>query len=123
MDPASPLSLAESTLRAHAFTFPEVTEDFPWGERAIKVKGKVFVFMYRGEDSLSLSCKLPGSCGVALMFPFAKPTGYGLGKSGWVSARFGSEDEVPVEMLSEWIEESYRAVAPKTLVKRLPPSL
>ena len=38
----------------------------------------------RGQP-LGISCKLPQSGEAALMLPFAKPTGYGLGKSGWVS--------------------------------------
>ena len=35
----------EALLRDHALSYPETYEEFPWGERAIKVKGKVFVFM------------------------------------------------------------------------------
>lgn len=34
----------ETALRAHALAYPETHEDFPWGERAWKVKKKVFVF-------------------------------------------------------------------------------
>jgi predicted DNA-binding protein (MmcQ/YjbR family) len=109
----------EQALRAIALAYPEAHEDFPWGERALKVKGKVFLFLYAGENGLSLSTKLPASCESALMLPFAEPTGYGLGKSGWVSARFGVDDDVPIELLRAWIDESYRAVAPKTLVRTL----
>ena len=45
--------------------------------------------------------------------------GYGLGKHGWVTVYV---DGVPTEerdVLFDFVEESYRAVAPKTLVKRL----
>jgi len=106
---------AEATLRAHAMAKPEATEHFPWGERAIKVKGKVFLFMYTDATKLSLSTKLPASNGVALMLPFAKPTGYGLGKAGWVSASFDAGAQPPVDMLCDWIDESYQAVAPTKL--------
>jgi predicted DNA-binding protein (MmcQ/YjbR family) len=106
---------AEAALRAHAMAKPEATEHFPWGERAIKVKGKVFLFMYADATKLSLSTKLPASNGIALMLPFAKPTGYGLGKAGWVSASFDAGAEPPVEMLCHWIDESYQAVAPAKL--------
>jgi predicted DNA-binding protein (MmcQ/YjbR family) len=109
------LAAAESTLRAHAMAKPEATEHFPWGERAIKVKGKVFLFMYTDASQLSLSTKLPRSSGVALMLPFAKPTGYGLGKAGWVSARFDRGQSPPIDMLRAWIDESYQAVAPAKL--------
>jgi predicted DNA-binding protein (MmcQ/YjbR family) len=106
---------AEAALRAHAMAKPEATEHFPWGERAIKVKGKVFLFMYCDASKLSLSTKLPESNGVALMLPFAQPTGYGLGKAGWVSAAFEAGATPPVEMLCSWIDESYQAVAPAKL--------
>jgi len=106
---------AEAALRAHAMAKPEATEHFPWGERAIKVKGKVFLFMYCDASKLSLSTKLPESNGVALMLPFAQPTGYGLGKAGWVSAAFEGAVEPPVDMLRDWIDESYQAVAPAKL--------
>lgn len=114
-----PADAWEATLRDHGLSFPQTTEDFPWGHRALKVKGKAFVFMAREGDELSLSVKLPQSQAVALMLPFAEPTGYGLGKSGWVSARFAKAEKPPLDVLKLWIEESYRAVAPKTLVKAL----
>jgi predicted DNA-binding protein (MmcQ/YjbR family) len=94
---------------------PEATEHFPWGERAIKVKGKVFLFMFADATRLSLSTKLPESNGVALMLPFAQPTGYGLGKAGWVSAAFEAGDTPPIDVLCAWVDESYQAVAPAKL--------
>jgi predicted DNA-binding protein (MmcQ/YjbR family) len=113
---SGPFATAESALRAHAMAKPEATEHFPWGERAIKVKGKVFLFMYAEATKLSLSTKLPTSNGVALMLPFAQPTGYGLGKAGWVSASFErGEPPPPIELLCAWIDESYQAVAPAKL--------
>ena len=106
-------------LRDIAMTYPGAHEDFPWGETAIKVGGKAFLFMHMGAEQLSLSCKLPASHEMALMLPFAKPTGYGLGKSGWVSAAFGPNDEPPIDLLREWLDESYRAIAPKKLAREL----
>jgi len=109
------LLAVEARLRDHAMAKPEATEHFPWGERAIKVKGKVFLFMRADAQQLSLSTKLPQSGSVALLLPFATPTGYGLGKAGWVSAAFGPADQLPVDMLCAWIDESYQAVAPGRL--------
>jgi predicted DNA-binding protein (MmcQ/YjbR family) len=96
--------------------FAGATEDFPWGERVVKVSGKVFVFL--GMDpvpggAIGLSVKLPESGPDALDLPFAKPTGYGLGKSGWVSAHFEPGEDVPVDLLKQWIDESHAAIAPK----------
>ena len=39
-------------LRTYALTFPEAHEDFPWGERVVKVRDKVFVFLGRGDDEV-----------------------------------------------------------------------
>jgi predicted DNA-binding protein (MmcQ/YjbR family) len=115
----NPIQAADAVLRDFALTFPQATEHFPWGERAIKVKGKVFVFLSQHDGKFHVSLKLPVSGPFALTMPFAEPTGYGLGKSGWVTATFNPGDTIPVELLQEWIDESYRAVAPKTVLARL----
>jgi predicted DNA-binding protein (MmcQ/YjbR family) len=112
--PAS-LQRAATALRDAALAYPETREDFPWGEQALKVRDKVFLFMSVSPRSLGLSFKLPSSHSVALMLPFASPTGYGLAASGWVSARFGPKDRIPLAMLKMWLEESYIAVAPRKL--------
>ena len=106
-------------LRAFALGYPEAYEDSPWGERVAKVKGKVFVFLGRDGDDLGLSVKLPESGMLALGLPFASPTGYGLGKAGWVTVKFAKRGKAPVDLLRSWIDESYRAVAPKKLLAAL----
>jgi len=108
----------ESELRDFALAYPETHEDFPWGERAIKVKGKVFIFMRTTEDEISFSVKLPQSRDIALDLPWAEPTHYGMGKHGWVTAKVDPKD-APLDMIKAWIDESFRAVAPKTLVKKM----
>jgi predicted DNA-binding protein (MmcQ/YjbR family) len=120
--PKKTLESLELELRDYAMDYPEATEDSPWGHRAIKVKGKTFVFLggEKNAKELSLSVKLPTSRDMAVDLPFAEPTGYGLGKSGWVSARFDKVGDVPLDLLKAWIDESYRAIAPKKLVKTLP---
>lgn len=107
-------------LRDAALCYPDTDEHFPWGETAIKVKGKTFLFMRSDEDEISLSVKLPQSREDALALPFTEPTHYGLGKSGWVTSSFKRGDDVPVGVLMDWIDESYRAVAPKKLLAQLP---
>ena len=85
----------------------------------MKVKGKVFVFLSLHEGIFRASLKLPESGSVALGMSFAEPTGYGLGKHGWVTSSFAPGDSVPVELIREWIDESYRAVAPKSVLAKL----
>jgi len=110
---------AENRLRRFALLFPEVREDHPWGHSAFKVSGKAFLFMASEKTGLSLSMKLPQSGFLALSLPFAQPTGYGLGKSGWVTASFAVGKTPPVDVLERWIEESYRTIAPRKLAALL----
>jgi predicted DNA-binding protein (MmcQ/YjbR family) len=108
-------------LRAYALTFPEAYEDYPWGQVVVKVRKKVFLFLDGdpNDPALHLSVKLPASGADVLTLPFATPTGYGLGKWGWVSFRFEPDEEPPITMFQPWVAESYRAVAPKRLVALL----
>jgi predicted DNA-binding protein (MmcQ/YjbR family) len=119
MPRTNPLRRAESTLRRLALAYPETKEEFPWGHRALKVNGKIFLTLCMEKSVLNLSVKLPVSARMALAFPFASPTGYGLGKSGWVTATFGATDVIPVELLQEWVDESYRAIAPRRVLAQL----
>jgi len=107
------------TLRALALEYPEAAEEFPWGERVVKVRGKIFVFLNQGDAGLAVTLKLRASHGEAMTLPFIRPTGYNLGRAGWVTARFAPGEALPVGMLAAWMDESYRLVAPKTLIKRL----
>lgn len=109
----------QKKLRTAALAYPEAVEDFPWGERVVKVRKKVFVFLGR-KDDLGIGVKLPHSGHSAVLLPFAAPMGYGLGKAGWVTAGFKGRDAVPMPLLLQWLDESYRAVAPKKLVDLLP---
>lgn len=108
-------------LLRYALAFPGAYEDHPWGESVAKIGKKVFVFLgVDREATFGMSVKLPRSGGKVLMAPFATPTGYGLGKSGWVSLRFEPGDEPPpLAMMFGWIEESFRAVANKTQIAAL----
>ena len=104
-------------LREYALGFPETTEDFPWGERAFKVKGKAFVFL-SVSDGLSFSMKLPKSVFQALALPVASPTHYGLGKHGWVTFAPGRITKALKQQFFDWVLESYKAVAPAKLAAR-----
>jgi predicted DNA-binding protein (MmcQ/YjbR family) len=114
-----PKNPTEKALRERGLAWPETHEDFPWDHRALKVKGKVFAFLACEDGAFSMSVKLPQSGVAALDRPFAQPTGYGLGKSGWVSVQFDAGERPPLDLLLAWLEESYRAVAPKRVLKQL----
>lgn len=114
-----PHAAADAILR-HALSLPGTHEDHPWGEVVAKVKGKVFVFFgRRAEPVLRFSVKLPHSGERWLDQEFAEPSAYGMGPHGWVTFTFDSHNVLAERELSALVEESYRAVAPKTLLKEL----
>jgi len=112
-------------LRAFVQTFPGAWEDHPWGETVAKVGAKVFVFGLglglekRSDGPPGIAVKLKSSHAAVAKRTFAAPTGYGLGKSGWLTLRFDLAEAPSSAELEAWIEESYRLVAPKRLLAEL----
>jgi predicted DNA-binding protein (MmcQ/YjbR family) len=107
-------------LKAFGLELPGAHSKSPWPEHDdLAVKDKTFAFMSVAGAPLSISCKLTVSRDAVLKEPFAKPTGYGLGKSGWVTMNFDAKDRPPLELLKKLVLESYRVVAPKKLVAQL----
>ena len=109
-----------NALRAFGLGLPGAHSKSPWPEHDdLAVNDKTFAYLPSGGGAFTLSCKLPYTGYDALKLPFASPTAYGLGKSGWVSFA-PADSEIPsLDQLKEWVEESYRAQAPRRLVKAL----
>lgn len=104
-------------LRDYGLSLPGTSFKSPWpGHQDLAVNDKTYAYLSVDGEPFSISCKLPQSAAIALMLPFASPAPYGLGKSGWVRA---NTEEPDYEMFRAWIEESYRAQAPKKFVKQL----
>lgn len=110
-------------VREFALGLPGATEEFPWGESVAKVNKKVFVFLGMDDGSyplgVTLKLKDEEAHAHALTSPGAEPAGYGLGKSGWVRIPLAEQGAPAVELLCDWVEESYRVIAPKKLVTEL----
>lgn len=114
----------QDAVRKHALGLPGAWEDHPWeGDLVVKVAKKIFVFL--GSDATdkyppgyTVKLKDPDLHEHALSLPGSELPGYGLGKHGWVSVRFDGE-HTPVDLLCDWLEESYRTIAPKRLVAEL----
>ena len=112
------MTAARDKVLAFALSFPETAEDRPWeDEVVVKVRGKIFVFA-GPPGSRRISVKLAESHAHALAIAGADPTGYGLGKAGWVTVPLRAPG-VTVDVLRDWVEESYRIVAPKRLLAEL----
>jgi len=105
----------------------QVALGFPGAEFAVilgdhevvRVKDKVFLWLGGEDGGCSFGVRLPQSQDAAMAMPFVEPMGYGMAKWGWVSVAFKKGADVPVPMLREWLEESYRKVAPKKLSAQL----
>ncbi|MFJ4535058.1 MmcQ/YjbR family DNA-binding protein [Streptomyces tibetensis] len=110
-------------VRAFALGLPDAVEEFPWGESVAKVNKKVFVFLgvVDGSYPLGVTVKLTDETAHAhaLACPGAEPAGYGLGKAGWVYIPLEQQGAPAAEVLCDWVEESYRVIAPKRLIVEL----
>jgi hypothetical protein len=67
------------------------------------------------EGGWSASIKLPFRNEDALKIKGAAPTEYALGRAGWVTFRFTVKSKPPMAKLVDYLDESWRAVAPKKL--------
>lgn len=88
------------------------------GEPTFRVKGKNFVFA--NPEATVLSVKLPKDEAEAVVAtdPHAVPTGYGLGRHGWVTVTIGKRASNARWLeVEEWVRTSYTLVAPKKLAR------
>lgn len=108
-----------ASLESFALGLPGAWADNPWGDSVVKVGKKIFVFLGDNADDAGITVKVPESHDHAMSFAGAVPTGYGLGKAGWVTipvVGLGGDD---AEVLHDFVEESYRTIAPKKLINEL----
>ena len=110
-------------VREFALGLPGAAEEFPWGETVAKVNKKVFVFLGVSDGSypmgVTVKLKDAEAHAHALTSPGAEPAGYGLGKAGWVRVPLAEKGSPAADLLCDWVEESYRAIAPKRLIAEL----
>ncbi|MGW7369853.1 MmcQ/YjbR family DNA-binding protein [Streptomyces sp. NPDC054841] len=107
-------------VRSFALGLPGAAEEFPWGETVVKVNKKIFVFMGvdDGSHPLGIGVKLKDEAmhAHALSCPGAEPSGYGLGKAGWVRIPRARKGAPTADVLCDWVAESYRTIATKKLI-------
>lgn len=117
--PKTPDDLLQA-LKAFGLSLPGTEPKSPWpGHDDVAVRGKTVAFMSLDGGAFGISMKLPASGPEALKLPGAAPTGYGLGRSGWVSLKITDTGQVALDQLKHWMLESYRAQAPKKLWNEL----
>jgi predicted DNA-binding protein (MmcQ/YjbR family) len=92
-----------------------------WGDHpTFRVRGKSFVFCDADATHLTVKLSKEEAAAVVATDPRAEPAGYGLGRSGWISATLG-EDVAPDawDEVEEWVRTSYTLVAPKSLARQV----
>jgi predicted DNA-binding protein (MmcQ/YjbR family) len=90
-----------------------------WGDHpTFRVRGKNFVFSDQQAERLSFKLSKEEAEAVVATDLAASPTGYGLGRHGWVSVELppDADDERWAEV-REWVRTSFTLVAPKRLAK------
>jgi predicted DNA-binding protein (MmcQ/YjbR family) len=88
------------------------------GEPTFRVNGKTFIFS--SPDASGISVKLPKDEAAAVVAtdPKADPTGYGLGRHGWISLSIPPTTSAKRwREIEEWIRTSYTLVAPNKLAR------
>src|SRR5262245_62095822 len=103
MPPSTSDSVLQA-LRAYGLGYPGAHTKAPWPDHMdLAVNNKTFAYLSVEGEPFSISCKLPQSSATALHLPFVEPTAYGLGESGWVTARFSEGETPPLATLKAWV--------------------
>ena len=89
------------------------------GEPTFRVRGKNFVFTDREATGISVKLSKEEAAAVVATDALAEPTGYGLGRHGWVSVRIGRASAARWRQVEEWVRTSYTLVAPKKLANQV----
>lgn len=93
------------------------------GEPTFRVRNKNFVFA--SSDGSGFTAKLPKDEATAVCEsdPLVVPTGYGLGRHGWVSVDIEPDtSEERWQQIAEWVHTSFTLVAPKKLAALVDPA-
>ena len=89
------------------------------GEPTFRVRGKNFIFSAHDASNISVKLSKEEAAAVVATDPAAEPTGYGLGRHGWISVKIDKANAERWRQIEEWVRTSYTNVAPKTLAKQV----
>ncbi|MGE0481868.1 MAG: MmcQ/YjbR family DNA-binding protein [Phycisphaerae bacterium] len=112
-------SAGMKALRRFVLRLPEVEEGASCVNRAFRARGKAFAYLGMKADHYKLMVKPTDSVEHAQALARERPDAFDVGKHGWTTIRLPHTQRAPKGLLEAWIEESYRALAPAPLVKRL----
>ena len=110
-----------NALRQLALQYPQAEEGIACQGTAIecstfKARNKAFLFLGAGVIRL----KLHESLAEAVKLAAKEPGRYKVGANGWVAVTLTGDASPPLDLLTRWLDESYRLLAPKQLAALLP---
>ena len=106
-------------LRDHAMQYPEAEEGDSCVKKAYGARKKNYLFIGSKDDTYNIMVKLTESLDEASALEAKEAEHYKVGLHGWTTITFEHGQTPPAGLLERWIDESYRAVAPKRLAALL----
>lgn len=100
--------------RDYCLSFPGATEDLPFDENTLcfKVAGKIFTICDIDEfESINLKCDPQKAIELREMYPGKVVPGYHMNKKHWNTVSM--HDNLPDDLIMEWIKDSYDLVVAK----------
>src|SRR5438309_11924715 len=104
-----PMFDAFKAIRAYCMSKPDSVEDYPWGDVAWKIGGKMFACGGDGSNLVCVKSTLEKQA-VLIQHPHIERASY-VGRYGWVNITVA--DEEVWELARDLIDESYDAVKSK----------
>lgn len=103
-------------IRKHALTFNDVTIGVSCNQSSFKVGKGSFLFIGPGPKGVGFKAmfKLKDSISQAIQLSEQEPSRYQVGKTGWVTTRFTTEEPLPKTVWKKWLSESYDVTSGKT---------
>lgn len=97
-------------IREKAAAFPEVAKGTSCNQSSFKTSKKSFLYIGPGPKGKGFKAmfKLKESMPEAKGLVSQNPKRFEVGSTGWVTARFTTEDPLPRNLWEKWLEESYR---------------
>ena len=108
---AKRLSNPSDLMRDTARAMQSVDEGTSCSQSAFKVKGKAFFYVGEQGGRFKAMFKLDQSLGEAQDMADEAPKDVQVGKNGWVTARFSTEQPMPSRLWKKWLKESYKSAA------------
>ncbi len=108
-------------LRAICLPYPEAVEAEAFGSPTFQVRTKNFAMVHKPDERVSVWCK--AQPGAQEAYIASEPERYYrppyLGPAGWIAAWISPACNPDWDEIAAIIDESYRLIAPKRLVRRL----